>query len=76
MPFSPKNAPTVYMAMMKILKSDYDALFLERHPEFVSIVGNKNIMDDTLLWCTCPMVCLYYFRCVCEIFKNTVYRST
>ena len=56
--------------MMKILKSECDALFLERHPEFVSIIGNKNIMDETLLWCSRPMVCLYYFRCVCEIFKK------
>ena len=70
MPFGPKNAPAVYTAMMRILKSEYDALFMERHPGFVSIVGNKNIMDDTLLWCTRPMVCLHYFRCVCEIFKK------
>ena len=50
MPFVPKNAPAVYTAMMKILKSEYDALFLARHPEFVSIIGNKNVMDDTLLY--------------------------
>lgn len=70
MPFGPKNAPAVYTAMIIILKQEYDALFKERYPSKVDSVGNKNIMDDALIWSTEAMVCLFYFRCLCEIYKK------
>lgn len=71
MPFGPKNAPSVYTAMICLMKSEYDALFAERHPTTqVDSVGNRNIMDDALLWSTDAMTCLSYFRCLCEVYKK------
>jgi hypothetical protein len=70
MPFGPRNAPGVYTAMMRIFQTEWDALFAKRHPESVGTVGSKNIIDDTLLWCTDKRTVLLYFRCVCEIFQR------
>ena len=70
MPFGPMNAPAVYTAMMKNFKDEYDHLFRQRFPQYAAFVGNKNIMDDSLLWATDPMVCLRYFRCMCEVFTK------
>ena len=68
MPFGPKNSPAVYTAMITVLKNEYDALFQTRHPAKVLTVGNKNIMDDALIWSTDAMTSLQYFRCLCEIY--------
>jgi hypothetical protein len=61
---------SVYTAMMRIFQTEWDALFAERHPESTGTVGSKNIIDDTLLWCTDKCTVLLYFRCVCEIFQR------
>jgi hypothetical protein len=36
----------------------------------MSTVGNKNIMDNALIWSTNAMTSLHYFRCFCEIYKK------
>ena len=70
MPFGPVNAPSVYVAMTRVMKTEYDNLFAQRFPQHVSIIGNKNIIDDALLWSTDPVICLSYFRCMCEVLKH------
>jgi hypothetical protein len=70
MPFGPTNAPAVYTAMICTLKTEYNALFNERYPTEEPIVGNKNIMDDALIWSTDAMTSLHYFRRFCEVYKK------
>ena len=69
--FGPKNSPAVYTAMICVLKNEYDALFHERYPtDFPTVVGNKNIMDDSLIWLTDARLAIHYFRCLCEVYKK------
>jgi hypothetical protein len=70
MPFGPRNAPSIYTAIMKILKDEWDLLFRSRYPDLFTKDSNNNIIDDTLLWSPDQMITLQYFCCVCEIIKK------
>ena len=43
-------------------------LFVDEKP---LVWGSCIIIDDILLWCEIKRLLIVYFRCICEVFKNT-----
>ena len=78
MPFGPMNAPAIYTCMMFSMRREWTALFEEKFPSLkaadVSIdlsliqVGDRQVVDDILLYCNDPYVLILFFDCVCAIF--------
>lgn len=76
MPFGPKNAPACYTVLMYFMRLEWEALFAEKFPELsghtveVHLVqhGDKQIVDDILLYSNCAVVLLCLFDCICAIF--------
>ncbi len=74
MPFGPRNAPAFYTCMMRIFKTEWEALFHSRYPTNSSHLGSRVIIDDILLWATRLDTLLQLFTCVCDVFMK--YRVT
>ena len=76
MPFGPKNAPACYTVLMYIMRLEWEALFAEKFPELtdhtvdVHLIqhGDKQIVDDILLYSNCETVLLCLFECICAVF--------
>ncbi len=76
MPFGPKNAPACYTVLMYYMQLEWEALFAEKFPELtehtvdVHLVqhGDKQIVDDILIYSNCASVLLCLFDCICAIF--------
>ena len=67
LPFGPMNGPSVYSAIMTILREDWNKLAAERIPASVRY-GDKNIIDDILLWSTDVTHLLTLLDCVASTF--------
>jgi hypothetical protein len=74
MPFGPRNAPAFYTCMMRIFKSEWQALYKSRYPADTAHLGSRIIIDDILLWATILAALLRLFECVCDVFMK--YRVT
>ena len=78
MTFGPKNEPTFYMAMMKILHDDWVILFhstkecVPSDPSNLKIFcDSKTIIDDTLIFLSNHIpTLLHYFSCVAQFFTK------
>jgi len=78
MPFGPVNAPACYTVLMFLMRQEWQGLFREKFPELdisavtVELVqtGDRQIVDDILLFSNSPTVLLLYFECVCHIFTK------
>ena len=78
MPFGPVNAPACYTALMFILRQEWQALFREKFPDLADTTikshlvrtGDRQIVDDVLLFANCPIALILYFECVCHIFTK------
>jgi len=76
MPFGPKNAPACYTVLIYTMRAEWTALFVEKYPDLnpalitVSEIryGDRQIVDDILLYCNDPVALTLYFECVCMIF--------
>ena len=76
MPFGPKNAPACYTVLMYMMRLEWEALFAEKFPELtehtvdVQLIqhGDKQIVDDILLYSNCANVLLCLFECICAVF--------
>ena len=78
MPFGPMNAPAVYTCMMFSMRREWTALFEEKFPSINAAdvridlsliqVGDRQVVDDILLYCNDPFVLILFFDCVCAIF--------
>ena len=78
MPFGPVNAPACYTVLMFLMRQEWQALFRERFPDIdpttidVQFIqtGDRQIVDDILLFSNDPVALLLYFDCVCHIFTK------
>ena len=78
MPFGPVNAPACYTVLMFLMRQEWQALFREKFPGLdIDLVtatfvhsGDRQIVDDILLFSNNPRVLLLYFECVCHIFTK------
>ncbi|MHA7856433.1 reverse transcriptase family protein, partial [Marinobacter shengliensis] len=78
MPFGPVNAPACYTVLMFLMRQEWQALFQERFPDLdESLIktkliqsGDRQIVDDILLFSNDPFALILYFSCVCHIFTK------
>ena len=77
MPFSPKNAPVFYTAMIQILRDDWIALFNELKHGIVDknspntiVCDDKIVIDDILIYSNNILTLLHYFSCVANFFTK------
>ena len=76
MPFGPKNAPACYTVLMYHMRLEWEALFAERFPDLSNFTvdlrlvqhGDRQIVDDILLFSNDAHVLLCLFECVCAVF--------
>ena len=78
MPFGPLNGPACCSALMCLMRQEWQALFRERFPELTDTdietafiqSGDRQIVDDILIFSNDPTTLLLYFECVCHIFTK------
>ena len=78
MPFGPINGPACYTALMFLMRQEWQALFKERFLELSDAdvqlhlvqTGDRQIIDDILLFSNNALALLLYFECVCHIFTK------